>query len=191
MIANYEVVFPDNLEQFNNRKFFWPIPRNEIESFRDQFILNYYTFLLCEEKQSESARVVPVIIDFVGQVLRCYYVQALITRSHAANLQPLFSNESEFANRFLQNKLSVELSGTTALRRGLRKQSFIRKNASLMKSKLSKRIIKKASISSVKRNKYIVTTATGELITEHAKVDRPTAYLGLENWFPNDRVYNQ
>ena len=191
MIANYEVVFPDNLEQFNNRKFFWPIPRNEIESFRDQFILNYYTFLLCEEKQSESARVVPVIIDFVGQVLRCYYVQALVTRSYAANLRPLFSNESEFANRFLQNKLSVELSGTTALRRGLRKQSFIRKNASLMKSKLSKRIIKKASISSVKRNKYIVTTATGELITEHAKVDRPTAYLGLENWFSNDRDYNQ
>lgn len=185
MIVNYELVFPSTLEEFNRREFFYPITKNEIESVRDHFILNYYTFLQSEAKQNECARVIPIIVDFLGQVLRCYYVQALVGRSHDADLKPLFCDKSKFANRFLQNELTVDLSGVDALRRGLRKQSFIRKNASILKSKISNRIIKNATKSYIKRNQPIVTIASGELINKQASSSDGVVYVGLENWFSN------
>ena len=189
--ANYKVEFPKSLNDFQKQSYFWPVQKSELEAVRDEFISNYYKFLGSEAKQCQSALVMLIIIDLLGQVLRCYQVQTLVARTRSASLQHSFSKSSIFANRFIQGDLSIDLSGAQPLIRGMEKSSLLKANLRWVKSRFQKKSLERPLISRVNMDRQIVTIATGEMISLHAKTKESVVHLGFENWFSKQDAYTK
>lgn len=190
--ADYKIEFPNSVIKFQKQNYFWPVERGELETVRDEFVLNYYKFLASESKKCQSALVMLIIIDLLGQVLRCYQIQTLLSRTRSSNLRPNFSTSSIFANKFLNDDLTIDLSINNSLMRGIdAKSNKLIGNLRWIKSRFNKESLERPLISRVNMDRQIVTVSTGEMIALHAKTEESVVQLGFENWFSNKDRYEK